>query len=83
MMAEEIKPAGIYRPHRVRPLSREDNDEDEERFHKKLAELVGERESEGERADSSPRRHAGADQAAAGDPADPEPERGRNLDVRT
>ena len=82
-MAEEIKPAGIYRPHRVRRLSREDSDEDQERFHKKLAELVGERESEEERADSSPRRQTGSDQAAAGDSPDPEPERGRNLDVRT
>jgi hypothetical protein len=83
MMAEEIKPANIYRPHRVRPLSREDNDEDEERFHKKLAELVGEPEADEQGADSSPRRQTDSDQAAADDRTGPEPECGRNLDVRT
>jgi len=40
-MTEEIRPVNIPRPRRVKALSREDREENEERFQKKLAELSG------------------------------------------
>lgn len=84
-MADDIKPASVYRPPRVRRLAREQPDENEERFRKKLAELAA-TESPGrneKQPAAPPERQPEPGGAAPTEQEDDRPERGRNLDVRT
>lgn len=78
-MSEEIRPAQIYRSRRVKPLSREDREENEERFRRKLAEL---NEAEERGAGSGRQQETSGDDAEErrrGAPA----HMGRHLDVET
>ncbi len=78
-MTDEIRPAQLYRARRVRPLSREDREENEARFHKKLAELAEaadrRRHGEGQGQDSPPDREHEPRQAPS--------HMGRHLDIET
>jgi hypothetical protein len=84
-MTEDIRPSRISLPRRVRRVSPEDREENEERFRKKLAELAGGEES----SDSSrepgqepvPEPEAADTQRADGD--EEQSSIGRNLDLRT
>ncbi|KPK66190.1 MAG: hypothetical protein AMK73_00870 [Planctomycetes bacterium SM23_32] len=81
-MAEEIRPARIVLPRRVRQVSREDREENEERFRKKLAELTDEQErTRDEHRDAHERAEAGDEPPEH--ERDGDPKRGRNLDLRT
>jgi len=77
-MTDEIRPANIHRPRRVRPASRDDREENEERFRKKLAELVGVEERQPD-SRSSGEPDTGRDEVPARAPSDV----GRHLDVQT
>ncbi len=81
MMAEELKPVSFYRPGRLRPVNREDREENEQRFHKKLSELADEQgehpDGEAGQDDRQP-----AEQKQATPPETP-PGVGGNLDVST
>ncbi len=78
-MADEIRPVRIPVPRRVREVSREDREENEERFRKKLAEaLEDEDKAAGDEGDARGRKP---------DEAGPEPDDdtplGHNIDLRT
>lgn len=84
-MAEEIRPARVYVPRRVRRLSREDREENEEQFRKRLAELSAEEETESRRGNRPPEATP-PDEPQQSGPADRDDEDealGRNLDLRT
>ncbi len=80
-MTDEIRPTSIYRSRRVKPLSREDREENEERFEKKLAELSGLSDKEHDDADSD----AGHDEERGHEevPASAPSHVGRHLDIET
>ncbi len=80
-MADEIRPVGVPRARRVRSLSREDREENEERFQKKLAELTGAGEEEEQGSEPEPHRDSG--DPAEGPAGEPDAHRGRHLDVET
>ena len=84
-MGEKLEPARIYRPRRLRPVSREHREENDSRFHKTLAELADSEQGEDEaRRESS--GEATADQGSEERPStrnETPSSVGRNLDVRT
>lgn len=85
-MSDEIRPVGLNRPRRIRPLSREDREENEERFRKKLAELTGlEQETDASPKDRSEEQQADdtPHDAATAAPAKDALQTGRHLDVET
>ena len=77
-MTDEIGPAGIYKPRRVRPLSREEQKDGDRRFREELAE-----ESDLARKDEAAPRHAADRQPAEAAQAQAPSNVGRNLDVET
>ena len=84
-MTPKLRPTSVYRPNRLRPVARQDREENDGRFRKKLGELVDE-----ERGGDQPRRNANPQGAAPGRPVQEvpdddqaEPSVGRNIDVRT
>ncbi len=94
MMPEEIRPASINRPRRVRSLSRDEREErgeNRDRFTRELAELARDgRSGHREDAHSEPRTGDAAPEVRAEtDPADEPPDDaapgalGRNLDITT
>jgi hypothetical protein len=79
-MADEIRPVRISMPRRVGQVSRENREENDERFRKVLAEAGGEEKPAPRRED---RRDASPpEQPPAGTDQEP-PEVGRHLDLRT
>ena len=79
-MADEIRPARIFMPRRVGQVSRDNREENDERFRKVLAEAGSEEKPAPRRED--PRDASPPEQPPAG--TDPEPpEVGRHLDLRT
>jgi len=89
-MAEEIRPASISRPRRVRPLSRDERDErgeNRDRFAHDLAALThddttGKRREAPGAEEHDPESHAHQDPARTPDEEAP-PGLGHNLDVTT
>jgi hypothetical protein len=80
-MTEEIRLPDITIPRRIRRVSPEDREENEERFRKKLAELTAE-EEDGEGHRRSPPQ-SGAAGAEVVDEDEEQSGVGRNLDLRT
>jgi hypothetical protein len=84
-MTEDLRPSRISLPRRVRRVSPEDREENEERFRKKLAELAGEEESG--RSSRQPRQQpvpgSETEDTQRVDEDDEHPSIGRNLDLRT
>ena len=82
-MGEEIKLRNVFRTRRLRPVSREDRQDDEQRFSKKLAEL----REEAEENSRARRDHAQSappdDQPDQSPPADEDEGTGHHLDLRT
>ena len=85
MMGEDIKLRGVFRTRRVNPASREDRQDDKERFRKKLAELREEAEenSRAHRDRSRPARVHSADQEDAPTEPDADGKTGHHIDLRT
>ena len=84
-MAEEIKASSIFRPPRVRPLSREGRKENDGRFREKLAELAkeGQAESGASEHRSPPEPEQEVQEPEIKRESDEGPSIGRNLDMRT
>ncbi|MHC4481834.1 MAG: hypothetical protein ACYS1C_12830 [Planctomycetota bacterium] len=84
-MADEIRPSRIFMPRRVKRTSREDREENEERFRKKLAELSAEDQPEDRsgNAPAVPQPQGQADHDAEPEAPAGGPGVGRNLDLRT
>ena len=81
MMGERIKRLNLLRTRRVRNVSREGRQDDDERFSKKLAELRQEAEAHGRRDPTD-----SAEEGAPDDEAPPDADAGsigRNLDLST
>jgi hypothetical protein len=77
-VSEEISRTELYRSRRVRPLTREDREENEERFSKKLAELVDlDQEKPGHHKEGEP------EQQDRRQPDQPPTHMGRHLDIET
>ena len=85
MMGENIKLTGIFRTRRVNPASREDRQDDKERFRKKLAELREEAEenSRSRRDRSLPAPRPPAEQEDQPPEPDADGTTGHHLDLRT
>jgi len=78
-VSDEIRPTEIYRSRRVKPLSREHREENEERFRKQLAELDGtDEQGAGSGGEQETTGHGGQE-SHRGAPA----HMGRHLDVET
>jgi hypothetical protein len=84
-MSEDIKPVHIYRPHHLRPLSRQVREENNERFRKQLAELA---ERDGEESEAGKKRNRPMPKPQEQPPATENKTQegsavGRNLDMST
>jgi hypothetical protein len=77
-MTDEIRPTRIPVPHRIRHVSREDREDNEEPFRKKLVEAL---KDDGDDSRSPERKDHGAEER------EPEPDEetplGHNIDLRT
>ena len=85
MMAENIKLRGVFRPWRVNPASREDRQDEKERFRKKLAELREEAEenSRAQRRRSRPALVPHDDRQEPPAEPDADGKTGHHIDLRT
>lgn len=80
-MADEIRPTSIPPARRVRPMAREDREENEERFQKKLAEFAGAGEQKDEETPGE--RHRDSERTAEDKRTEADRHVGRHLDVET
>jgi len=84
MMGDEIRPPSISVPRRVREVTREDREENEERFRKKLSELTQDTEADQGRAKRVPAPvDRPAEDATPADADEAQSPLGRNIDLRT
>ena len=82
-MGEDIKLTSVFRTRRLRPVSREDRQDDEERFSKKLAELREEAEENSRARRDHAQSAPTADETDQPPPADEDGGTGQHLDLRT
>jgi len=82
-MSEEIQPAGIQEPRRVRPLARERRREKDDQFHRRLAEVAGLEQSDEQGGGPAGHRPPAEQGGPPGAEQEPEPGIGQNLDVST